>query len=275
MNEFDDYYLLTAEEVNQNRLYYMWHDIDYEQNQEVECIVPNQQTAREYIEANRPFVGDPDGWPIYRHQYSSEQVKEYEKKMRRFQEMHLDMRDQIVTGADGKVGLQDVTGQLLIPPIFDAIPERYASMDEIRCYRNPVVMGGKHYLYDIRNKKVLTEGYDRIFRYFGGNLTFFVAQQDDKRGILDGWGELLVPIIMDEIYEMQDPDGCIPFVKDSKWGVADAFTYAPPIFERLEVWSEGYVKVWLDGIQGWVDKQGRFTADESQASIGSWYDIMK
>ena len=125
------------------------------------------------------------------------------------------MRDQIITASDGKVGLQDVTGKMIVPPIFDDIPERYTpdNRDMI-----PVVKDGSYYLYDYRHNSIKTEGYDCIFRYFGGYVSYYVAQQDGKLGVLDWCGKLLVPVIMDEIYAMQDPDGCIPFTKERQMG---------------------------------------------------------
>jgi hypothetical protein len=31
----------------------------------------------------------------------------------------------------------------------------------------------------------------------------------------------------------------------------------------------------LNGVQGWLDINGQFTTDKSQADIGSWYDVGK
>lgn len=274
----NDFPLRTAAQVNELYLYLMWHDWVFEQDDKpgyyVECVIPDPQTAQEYLEANRPFLGDIDGWPLYRHLYTDEQVADCEKKLHKFREMHLDMRDQIVTANDSKVGLKDVTGKIIVPPIFDDIPERYSCMNRDRGYDIPVVKDGRYYLYDLADGKVCTDGYDRIFRYFGGYLDYFVAEQGGLKGILYD-NEVVVPVIMDEIYEMQDPDGCIPYIKDGKWGVYQLGIYAPPVFERLEVWSEDYVKVWLDGQQGWVDSKGQFTTDKKKASVGSWYDAYK
>ena len=268
--------LPTAKQENERHLYLMWHDWVYVKGDEpghyVECVVPDQQTAREFLAATRPFKGDANGCPLKRHGYTEEQIEECKKKVAHFRQMHLDMRDQIITASDGKVGLQDVTGKMIVPPIFDDIPERYTpdNRDMI-----PVVKDGSYYLYDYRHNSIKTEGYDCIFRYFGGYVSYYVAQQDGKLGVLDWCGKLLVPVIMDEIYAMQDPDGCIPFTKDGKWGVAQLKVYAPPVFERLEVWSEDFVRVWLNGQQGWVNHDGQFTTNINDAHIGSWYDSSK
>ncbi len=269
--------LPTARQDNERHLFLMWHDWVYDKSDGhgyyIECVVPDQQTAREFLEASEPLKCDTDGWPIHRHKFSEEKIKECEEKVALFKEMHLDMRDQVMTAKDGKVGLQDVAGKIIVPAIFDCIPERYTPDDRDLI---PVVKDGVYYLYDCQDNKLLTPGYDCIFRYFGGYVSYYVAQQDGKLGILESLeGAVLVPIEMDEIFGMQDPDGCIPFTKDGKWGVAQLNVYAPPIFDHLEVWSEEYVKVWLNGEQGWVDSHGRFTIDFKEACIGSWYDSYK
>lgn len=58
-------------------------------------------------------------------------------------------------------------------------------------------------------------------------------------------------------------------------GIAQLSVYAPPVFDHLEVWGEDYVKVWLNGQQGWVNHDGQFTTDINDACIGSWYDSFK
>lgn len=191
--------LSTAKQENERHLFLMWHDWVYCKDNKpgyyVECVVPDQQPASEFLAASRPFKGDADGWPLYRHEYTEEQLKECKKKVAHFRQMHLEMRDQIVTDEDGKVGLQDVTGKMIVAPIFDDIPERYIpdNRDLI-----PVVKDGRYYLYDYRHNSIKTEGYDCIFRYFGGYISYYVAQQDGKFGILDWYGTLLVPVIMNE-----------------------------------------------------------------------------
>ena len=58
-------------------------------------------------------------------------------------------------------------------------------------------------------------------------------------------------------------------------GIGAFYDYVEPIYDRMEICSEEYVRVWLDDLQGWLDINGHFTRDESQAFIGSWYDFEK
>jgi hypothetical protein len=117
--------------------------------------------------------------------------------------------------------------------------------------------------------------YDEVSIYKGARIEYYLAQKNGKYGIIDSDGNELTPIIMDEIHEMIDTDGCIPLVKDGKWGLVHLYNYVEPIYDRMEIRSEEYVKVWLGDKQGWLDSHGQFTCDESQACIGSWCDFEK
>ena len=124
-------------------------------------------------------------------------------------------------------------------------------------------------------EKFISDKYDEIRIYEGGRLDYYLAKKNGKLGILDAKGNEITPVIMDEVHEMTDKDGCIPLVKDGKWGLIHFGLYVEPIYDEMEIWSEEYVKVWLNGVQGWLDIKGKFTTDESQAYIGSWYDFEK
>ena len=67
----------------------------------------------------------------------------------------------------------------------------------------------------------------------------------------------------------------ICLVKDGKWGLVHFYNYVEPIYDRMEIRSEEYVKVWLGDVQGWLDSHGKFTCDESKAFMGSWCDFEK
>ena len=285
--------LWTAEKANERALLEMWHDwsvapiweledghedTEEEDNDEghyIECTVPDAETAKSYIAARHIrecyFGGMPS---LLDREYTSEETKVYSKKEKMFRKMHLDMRDQTFVGENGKVGLRDVCGNVLVEPQFDDFPERYSCFERINLI--PVVLEGRHYLYNIREHKLQTKDYDRIFRYFWTYMDYFVAEESGKKGILDGHnGMERTPVIMDEIYEMPDPDGAVPYVKDGKIGFVWGYTYTGPIFDDVRICSEEYTKVLLNGEWGWIDCHGKFTRKKSEASFGSWYDESK
>ena len=263
--------------ANEMYLYRMWHDWVYEGNEPhyVECVRPDTETAKAFMEARKIrecwYGGTP--WLLDR-EYTAEEVKHYSREEKRLEQMHLDMRDIIVTDNRGKMGLKDVCGKILVEPMFDDIPERYTCFD--RPMLIPVVQDGKYYLYHHKDKKMMTRGYDLIYRYFGTNIAYFVAVERGKKGLLDGYdGHVLTPIDLDEIYDTHDADSCVPIEKDGKFGFYWNDSYAEPIYDKVRYASEEYLQVWKDGQQGWIDGDGKFTTDEDEACFGSWYDLEK
>jgi len=271
--------LWTAETANERALYDIWHECPYfwenKTEREVECVVPDAETAKAYIEARRireccygrtPYLLD--------RRYTSEEVREYSEIEDRIRKTHPDMRDQTFTGANGKKGLRDVCGMVLIEPQFDNIPELYSCFERTRLI--PVVIDNRYFLYDIKEHKLLTKGYSRIFRYFWSNINYFVAVENGKKGILDGYdGTEVTPIDLDEVYEMLDDDGAVPYMKDGKIGFVWCSTDTKPVFDKVVIESENYTRVLMNGKWGWIDIDGNFTSEKSEASFGSWYDMEK
>lgn len=259
----------TAEEANHLYHWRTWHDNVYTDEGciEVECTVHAPSVIKRYIEVRSLLESD---------QCPSCMSKEYGKLRReknKLERMHLDIRSNVFCGDDGKVGLKDVLGNTLVPARFDGIPERFPYFDVP--YLIPVILDGRYYLYDRKRDKVLDKGYERIFTYVWSCIDCFVAVEGSKKGILDSWtGEEMTPVEMDEVYQMVDSDAFIPLMKDGKAGACWG-EYIEPIYEKMEIWSEEYTKVWLNGKQGWIDHDGKFTTNEEEAAYGSWCDYGK
>ena len=283
-------HLWIAEKANEHALFGMWHDwsvpsiwdiendeedSDDEEGHYIECVVPDVETAKAYYKARHIRECYYGGMPsLLDRSYTSEEAEEYSKMEKRFRIMHLDMRDQVFAGDNGKKGLRDVCGAVLIEPQFDDFPELYTCFERPRLI--PVVLNNRYFLYDIKKCKLLTKGYERIFRYFWAYEEYFVAVENGKKGILDGFdGTETTPIDLDEVYSMPDPDGDIPVVKDGKIGLLWGKKYTQPIFEDIFIESEECTRVKLNGKWGWVDGDGKFTQKKSKASFGSWYDFSK
>ena len=283
-------HLWTAEKANERALFEMWHDwsvpsiwdietdkdeSDDERGHYIECVVPDVKTAKAYYKARHIRECYYGGMPsLLDRSYTSEEAEEYSKMEKRFRKMHLDMRDQVFTGDNGKKGLRDVCGAVLIEPQFDDFSELYTCFERPRLI--PVVLNNRYYLYDIKKCKLLTKGYERIFHYFWAYMEYFVVVENGKKGILDGFdGTEATPIDLDEVYSMPDPDGDIPVVKDGKIGLLWGKKYTQPIFEDIFIESEEWTRVKLNGKWGWVDGDGKFTLKKSDVLFGSWYDFSK
>lgn len=268
-------HLWTAEQVNNVSLFNMWHCCNTANGTFIECSVPDADVAKTYIEAKHisECYGGEMHYLLDRH-YTLEEADEYCRKKMKFEEMHLDMRDRTFVGDNGKMGLRDVCGKVIVEPQFDDFPELYTCFE--RSHLIPVVNDDRYYLYNIKERKLLTKGYDRIFRYFGAWVDYFVAVENGKKGILDSNnGTEAVPVIMDEIYEVQDSGNAVPYEKDGKYGFLFGLTDTGPIFEHVIIRSEQYFRVLMDGKWGWIDYEGKFTTDESKACFGNWYNASK
>ena len=219
-------HLWIAEKANEHALFGMWHDwsvpsiwdiendeedSDDEEGHYIKCVVPDVETAKAYYKARHIRECYYGGMPsLLDRSYTSEEAEEYSKMEKRFRKMHLDMRDQVFAGDNGKKGLRDVCGAVLIEPQFDDFPELYTCFERPRLI--PVVLNNRYFLYDIKKCKLLTKGYERIFRYFWAYKEYFVAVENGKKGILDGFdGTETTPIDLDEVYSMPTPTAIFPW----------------------------------------------------------------
>lgn len=174
-----------------------------------------------------------------------------------------------------------VTGEVIVPALFDDIPERYNYVFEIvepwGVYRPiPVVRNHKYALCTMDGKGTLITDfiYDKIFSYYGSRNNYFVVVINGKKGLIDEDGEVAIPCEMDEIYEMQDLDGIVPFIKMGKWGLFyDVAT--EPIYDDIIIQSEWYAQVKKDDTWYYLDYKGNPVTDVEDAFFASYYDASK
>lgn len=122
---------------------------------------------------------------------------------------------------------------------------------------------------------VISETYEEYFRFVDIPQQVYVCKRNGFKGLVDEHGKEIIPCEQEEIYEMIDTDGVIPFCKNGKWGLCHLGVCTPTIFEDIEIDSEEYCRVCLDGKWGWIDSEGNFTDKESNAWFGSWCDCDK
>lgn len=276
--------LITAERINADVQtgYGYWYDPTY--NKWNKRKQPTTKQARDYIhivKALRHYY--ENCWPMNTIRITSEQASDYERRKAEYCELHLDMRDVIFHESD-KVGLKNLLGDVIVPAEFDEIPERYDCVDEswggYQSISIPVVKQGKYALYlqatKKHNGKLVTDFvYDIIFRYYGSRITYFVCVQNTKKGVIDSLGDIIIPCEQDEIYEMQDLDGVIPFQQEKLWGLAYGNICTEAIFDDIKIISEDYCQVCYHGEWGYIDINGQFTKDRDKAFFASLYDSEK
>lgn len=276
--------LMTAEQIRfltMNEFKYWW---DSTQKRWRERIQPTKEQAQDYVRCVKMLRAYySNEYPKGMKRITSEESKELEKKVSYYRGLHLDMRDVPLQGPHGKQGLQRVTGEVLVPvgewwyvaESYDYIEDIQESNGSNWCV--PVRKGNKYALCEMDGQgTLLTEFiYDWMFRYFGGYKSDFVVEQNGKKGLISQYGGTVIPCEMDEIYEMIDLDGIVPFRRGDKWGMAFGTVCTQPVFDELYISSEEYARGRIGEDWFWVDSKGNPTANREERFFGSWYDMCK
>lgn len=274
----DVYHTRTADFINKFVL------VSYEEYQPYSDVPakirvkPTEEQAREYVKCVKTLLCYYENrYPEGIESITPDEYHELSKKEEEFAEMALDMRD-VIFEENGKVGLRRVTGEVLVPALFDEIPERYDCISEIKypCWRIPVVRNHKYALCKMDGKGTLVTDfvYDRIFRYFWSNYQYFITVNGGKKGVIACNGKEIVPCEMDEIYEMMDADGCIPLRKGDKWGLVYCGVATEVIYDDYKFDLEmGMVK--KEGKWYYIDAHGQPVTKMEEGSFFSTYDASK
>ena len=241
-------------------------------------VKPTKEVAEAYVNCVKTlqcFYDNHSCEGVKRITWEDSQV--LSQKEEEFDAMGLDMRD-VVFEENGKVGLRRVTGEVVVPALFDEIPERYDCISEIKekCGRVPVVRNHKYALCKTDGEGTLVTdfAYDRIFRYFWSNYKYFITVNGGKKGVIDILGREIVPCEMDEIYEMMDADGCIPLRKGDKWGLVFYNVATEVIYDDYKFDLEmGMVK--KNGEWYYVDHHGKPVKDIEKGWFLSTFDASK
>lgn len=122
-------------------------------------------------------------------------------------------------------------------------------------------------------QNTIKEKYDECYKFIDG--PGYVCELNGKKGLVDNKGIEIIPCEQDEIYEMMDTDGVIPYIKDCKWGLCHFGVCTGAIFDDIEIYSEEFCQALFEGEWGWIDSNGKFTRNVEEAWFGSWYDCEK
>ena len=137
---------------------------------------------------------------------------------------------------DGKVGLKDVKGNILVPALYKDFPERYCSLF-MRKRPMPVMGDNDKYALvstDGTNTVLTPFEYDAIYHKECTSYYICTKREGDKvlAGLLGVTGEVLVPCEMDYFYESKN--GIEAFKKADKYGFyAIDGTYLPPMYDDV------------------------------------------
>lgn len=160
---------------------------------------------------------------------------------------------------NGMMGVKDAAGDVLVPAKFDDIAYTFA--DIFRGTAVAVVKAGKMALVkpDGQGTMLTDFVYDSIQFQDG----FYFLVKEGKFGLATSGGYVVVPAEQDEVfYPLND---LVVFTKDGKNGFAmltGLITEAE--YDEYELMDSEYLKVFKDGMAGYIDASGNFTEDEDE-----------
>ena len=246
-------------------------------------ITPTEEQAKDYVNCVKTLLSFySNNYPEGVTHIEAKEARLLEKKVKQYEGMHLDMCDVLILDKHFKYVLRRVTGEVVVPPQSYSPTESYDYIESIReswgaIWCVPVHKGDKYALCKMDGQGTLMTGfdYDRMYRYFGGYVSNFVVEQNGKKGLISQRGKVIIPCEIDQIFEMIDPDGIVPFKRDGKWGMAFGVVCTEPIFDDIVIESEDYARGRIGKDWFWVDVDGKPTSDKHARFFGSWYDSGK
>lgn len=158
-----------------------------------------------------------------------------------------------VVSIDDKKGIIDTTGVWVLEPTgYDGISS--VSPDGLRYYKQD----GKYGVLDAVGQVIHPADIeaDWMGQYVNGSCVYVL---EGKYGLVGVDGKRITEPIYDEIKSWFEPaDGSRPARQGELWGIlaADGTVRVPIQYDDLEIWSNGYVKVWLGGKAGILRPDG-------------------
>ena len=162
---------------------------------------------------------------------------------------------------NGKEGVKDILGEVLVPAVFDCIAMTFE--DVYRGLVIPVVKDGKFAL--VRPDGAGTLASEFIFDDIHFYEWFYYTVKDGKYGLYTNGGHEVLPPVADKVFE--------PFNDLVAYQVGDKFgftmlglgSYTEAIFEDYNPDDDGRLSVVLDGKKGYLDEDAQFTEDRDEA----------
>jgi len=226
------------------------------------------------------------------HRFSKRKVEEYYSLMEKvrndssareeFNHYCDKLQDNIFKGEDGKYGLMSLTGEVLIPAIFDRIPEvnydyRIETLDnypQSRC--NIVVLNNKYGLYlkhsyrTLESRFVLECIYDKIYRVYDHSSEYYVFVKNKKLGIFHGQ-HVCKTLFIDELDDIffcpATYNGALICCKGNKIGLCYRGVCTRLVYDDIQLNGLVPLKVKLNNKWYWIDKNGNPTTDKHEAEF--------
>jgi len=154
---------------------------------------------------------------------------------------------------NGKWGLIDKTGQVVLPIIYDSIGhniDHYIFHDGMTA----VSLDGKWGAIDTSGQLVIPLMYDYIDEFHDGIA--IAVLPDDKRGLIDKTGTAVVPLEYQLVFNFKHGLAGVKLNDQMGFVDKDNRVVIPFLYDSGQVLSDNFIVVWLDKKIGFIDFAG-------------------
>lgn len=138
-----------------------------------------------------------------------------------------------------------------------------------------IIISDKENLLDITNERYLIN--EIIEKFDSSKEVLYPFLRDEKYGYINRTGKVIIQpkfIEAKRFYEnraaviMKDKKG------DEKWGIIDnkGNALVEPVYDKIENYSDGVARVWLDGKYGYVDTEGKLVIKPKFSWAGEFHE---
>lgn len=170
---------------------------------------------------------------------------------------------------DGKVGLKDIAGNILVPAIYKEIGPLF-HYDLKDCLVGASNEEGKYALINPDGKGTPITPFVYDFVDSTPFMAFYPVIQNGKLGFVNGKGEMITPCELDHY---QEPfNDIVTIDANGKYGVLTLWgLYVKPIFDEIEDDDNEMVHVRLGDKWGFIDDNGEFIEEHEQDRLDESY----
>ena len=169
----------------------------------------------------------------------------------------------IIIEKEGKEGVMDLDGTVLVPPIFDKVVYTYSRILMKADKPAVVINNGKFGLVrtDGTGEMVLPCEHDSI--RLTDLLQYFFVTDNGKTMLVSNSGKQLTPQMLDKFYGTTN--GIIPVAAKGKLGLFDTSSglFVEPAYDDIEIEFDQPVIAYRDGVPGYLSAEdGHFLPKE-------------
>ena len=181
----------------------------------------------------------------------------------------------IVIEKDGKEGVKDLDGTVLVPPIFDKVAYTYSRIHVNANMPVVVVNNGKFGIVRANGTGELVLPCEHDFISLTDLLHFFLVVDNGKTMFVNGMGEQLTPQTIDKVYDTND--GIIPVETGGKQGLYDYYhdIFVEPAYDDIYIGCDEDVIAYKDGTAGYLSADdGHFIPKEEYDNSDSEENVI-